>query len=114
MNWMILPLKRYADFQGRSRRMEYWMFVLFQIILYTVLGIICSFIFAAGAPPMGPEGYTDREAATAMMSGAFSGMFMVLGLVSLALIIPSIAVTVRRFHDQDKSGWSAAHADIPA
>ena len=33
MEWMFLPLKRYAEFSGRSRRMEYWMFALFQILL---------------------------------------------------------------------------------
>ena len=37
MEWMILPFKRYAEFTGRSRRMEYWMFALLNVIVVTIL-----------------------------------------------------------------------------
>ena len=40
MDWMLMPLRRYAEFSGRSQRKEYWMFVLFQIIVVVVLGIV--------------------------------------------------------------------------
>mgnify|MGYP003726655779 CR=1 FL=1 len=40
MQWMILPFKRYFDFQGRSRRLEFWMFALFNVIVYSVIGIL--------------------------------------------------------------------------
>ncbi len=48
MEWMLMPLKRYADFSGRSRRKEYWMFLLFEIILFTVVGIVAGVLFGFG------------------------------------------------------------------
>lgn len=90
MEYMLLPLKRYADFSGRSRRKEYWMFALGYILFAIALGIVGVILggFPSGEP-----------------SGGASVMMILLGLLVLALIIPSIAVQVRRFHDQDKSGW---------
>lgn len=72
-------LRRYADFQGRSRRAEYWYFTLFNVIL--------NFVFALIVQAVGDW---------------FNFVTMIIGL---ALIIPSIAVTIRRFHDIDMSGW---------
>ncbi len=96
MEWMILPLRRYADFSGRSRRKEYWMFTLLQLIVYgaaAIVGGIFALIYNATA------GGSDA-------GGVFAVIFVVLFvIVALGLIIPNIAVTVRRFHDQDKSGW---------
>ena len=40
MEWMLMPLKRYAQFSGRSRRKEYWMFILFVIIVSVLIGIV--------------------------------------------------------------------------
>lgn len=90
MEYMLLPLKRYADFSGRSRRKEYWMFVLGYMLAAIVLGII---------------GVTLRGFPNGQPSGGGSVMMILLGVLVLALIIPSLAVQVRRFHDQDKSGW---------
>ena len=70
---------RFADFQGRSRRAEYWWFFLFIILLNIVLSAI-----AAAIPSIGG---------------------ILAFIVFLALIIPGLAVTIRRFHDLDKSGW---------
>ncbi|MCC4587295.1 DUF805 domain-containing protein [Xanthomonas sp. NCPPB 1067] len=92
MEWMLLPLKRYADFNGRSRRKEYWMFVLLQLIVLLVLGGM----FAIAAAVMGSD---NGPGALAWLIGA------IMVIVALALIVPSIAVSVRRFHDQGKSGW---------
>ncbi len=93
MEWMLMPLKRYADFSGRSRRKEYWMFLLGVVIAAIVLGII--------------EGILG-------MSGMFGGLYGPLSmLLILGIIIPSIAVQVRRFHDQDKSGWFVLIGFIP-
>ncbi|MEA9556024.1 DUF805 domain-containing protein [Xanthomonas nasturtii] len=92
MEWMLLPLKRYADFEGRSRRKEYWMFMLLQVIVLVVLGIM----FGIAAAVMGGE---NGPGPLAWVVGAIIAIFV------LALIVPSIAVTVRRLHDQDKSGW---------
>ena len=47
MQWMLMPLKRYADFQGRSTRMEFWMFVLFVTIVMVVLQILMGIMFAS-------------------------------------------------------------------
>lgn len=85
MEMMIAPLKKYADFQGRARRAEYWMFVLFQILVYiavAILGLILS------------GGNSDSATATGLMA-----------LVTLGLLLPSIAVTVRRLHDTNRTGW---------
>lgn len=93
MEWMLLPLKRYADFQGRSRRKEYWMFLLGVVIVSIVVGII--------------EGITG-------MAGMIGGIYGPLTLLLLlAIIVPAIAVQVRRFHDQDKSGWFVLLGLIP-
>lgn len=98
MEWIIFPLKRYADFSGRSRRKEYWMFALLQILLlFPLLGIAFAM--------------TDLSDGSA--SGGSMFVFVLLMIVALALFIPSLAVQVRRFHDQDKSGWFILLGFIP-
>lgn len=99
MEWMILPFKRYADFQGRSRRMEYWMFALFNLIVVTVLMVIAM---AMGAGMSTLSDTSDPTAALGMLTG---GVGLFIGIYGLAVIIPSIAVAVRRLHDRDMSGW---------
>ena len=84
MHWMLLPLKRYAEFSGRSRRMEYWMFFLFNIIISIALIIV--------------DGILGTSAAPGAM-GLFGAIYL------LALLIPGIAVAVRRLHDTGRSGW---------
>lgn len=79
-----MPLKRYADFSGRSRRKEYWLFFLFCVVGQIVTTIL-DIMFALGG--------------TAASGGLLTLLF------TLATLIPSIAVSVRRAHDQDKSGW---------
>ncbi|MCC5083750.1 DUF805 domain-containing protein [Xanthomonas campestris] len=92
MEWMLLPLKRYADFNGRSRRKEYWMFMLLQAIILLVLGGLFGVAAAVGGGDNGP--------------GALAWVvFAIMMIVVLAMVVPSIAVSVRRFHDQGKSGW---------
>jgi uncharacterized membrane protein YhaH (DUF805 family) len=93
IEWMMMPLKRYADFSGRSRRKEYWFFVLGVFIAAIVLSII------------------ERIAG---LSGMVGGVYGPLTTILLfGVIIPSIAVQVRRFHDQDKSGWFVLLSLIP-
>jgi uncharacterized membrane protein YhaH (DUF805 family) len=93
MEWMTLPLKRYAEFTGRSRRKEYWMFILGVFIAAIVLSII--------------EGILGIN----QMVGGIYGPLTT--LLFLGVIIPGIAVQVRRFHDQDKSGWFVLLGLIP-
>ena len=77
MEWYLSVLKNYVGFSGRARRKEYWMFLLFNIIVSIVLNVIGAVI-----------------------------MLPILGLIySLAIILPSIAVAVRRLHDTGRSGW---------
>ncbi|MBP6750103.1 MAG: DUF805 domain-containing protein [Xanthomonadaceae bacterium] len=101
MEWMLMPLKRYFDFEGRSRRKEYWMFVL----LYTLLMIPALILTVAGIATSG-----DSNELSGM--GALGASLF--GLIILIFFIPSIAVQVRRFHDQDKSGWFVLLNLIPS
>lgn len=87
MEYMFMPLKRYADFQGRSRRKEYWMFQLGVFLAYIAAAVLFAILVAA----LG-------ETASGIVA-------MLLLLVVLGILVPAIAVTVRRLHDQDKSGW---------
>jgi len=108
MNWMILPFKRYAQFTGRSRRMEFWMFQLLNIILAAVLAGPSYYSMTSSAmtnASMGIEG--EAAMAESMASANPVTMLMVglYGLYVLAAFVPSIAVTIRRLHDRDMSGW---------
>jgi uncharacterized membrane protein YhaH (DUF805 family) len=84
MNWFVTALKNYAVFSGRARRSEYWYFALFYVILYAV----CAIVDVA-------TGSFDRA----------SGIGIFTGILTLALLIPSLSVTVRRLHDTGRSGW---------
>jgi len=108
MQWMILPFKRYADFKGRSQRKEFWMFQLLNLILAIVLvgPFFGSLIGASNASGDGPG--AEEATVEAMLAGGMGLTaigFMLYGIFALAALIPSIAVTVRRLHDRDMSGW---------
>lgn len=102
MEWMLMPYKRYFDFSGRSRRKEYWMFFLLSMIVTMICVIL---MFSGGMPSE-----TDPAAQPGGMFWLGTGLMVIWGLAS---IIPSIAVQVRRFHDQDKSGWFVLLGFIP-
>ncbi|MBS0476556.1 MAG: DUF805 domain-containing protein [Proteobacteria bacterium] len=103
MEWMLMPFRRYADFSGRSRRMEYWMFRLFEFgVFFAGLIVLGLFSGAAGA------------------AGGDTASGLVGGLGALALVgfflfsfIPGLAVTVRRLHDTGKSGWMVLISLVP-
>jgi uncharacterized membrane protein YhaH (DUF805 family) len=97
MDWMLMPLKRYAEFSGRSRRMEFWMWVLFTFIVGLVLGLLDG---ALGLKAASTSGFPGGAGMATMSSIGVLG-----GIWSLGTIIPSIAVGVRRLHDTDRSGW---------
>jgi uncharacterized membrane protein YhaH (DUF805 family) len=99
MEWMLLPFKRYADFSGRSSRKEFWMFVLLQAI------VMLAMLSAAVITSSGGINHPGNG-----IGMVFLGLWFLFGLGS---IIPYIAVHVRRFHDQDKSGWLYLLAFIP-
>ncbi len=83
-------LGKYATFSGRAARPEFWWYTLFLLVLVAVLNIIDGAIIA---PMLGFEPF-QAEAGEPIST-----------LVALALVIPTIAVSVRRLHDTDRSGW---------
>jgi uncharacterized membrane protein YhaH (DUF805 family) len=100
MNYMILPLKRYFDFKGRSRRKEYWMFVLF-VVIGEIVTMILDSMLGTGGTATTSTAYGDGgvSASANLTGGTITTIFILL------ILVPGIAVAVRRVHDQDKSGW---------
>jgi len=96
---MFLPLKRYAEFSGRSRRMEYWMFFLFQFIVGIVFQVLVM-TTVGGAAAFGA-----RPSSMMAAGGVMMVLFGLYALFALAMLIPNIAVGVRRLHDTDRTGW---------
>ena len=96
MNWYLKVLKEnYANFEGRARRKEYWMFTLFNLLAIIILASLMS-VFAA----------MEIEA----LSMVFGILYMI---YALGVLIPGIAVAVRRLHDTGKSGWMILIGLIP-
>jgi uncharacterized membrane protein YhaH (DUF805 family) len=92
MNWYLEALRKYAVFDGRARRMEYWMFVLINCLIVVVLSVVDTVV---GLFSLGNS------------VGALTGLYW------LVVLVPSVAVTVRRLHDTDRSGWWALLALLP-
>jgi uncharacterized membrane protein YhaH (DUF805 family) len=86
MEWYLMVWKKYAEFDGRSRRKEYWVFTLFNAIAASLLTAL-SF------------------AGITLAHGNGAYLFIPVGIYALAATIPSISVATRRFHDIGKSGW---------
>ncbi|GAA0329706.1 DUF805 domain-containing protein [Sphingomonas oligophenolica] len=100
MEWMFLPLKRYAQFSGRSRRKEYWMWVLFTVLAGIVLGFIDRILGLGGRSVVLPQ-----PGSSGVFYSAFINRGLLANLFTLATIIPSLAVSVRRLHDTNRTGW---------
>ena len=92
MNWYIAAIKKYAVFSGRARRKEYWYFVLINILISIGLSLIDG-IF----------GTVNAETGYGLMGSIYS----------LAILIPSLAVLVRRLHDTSRSAWWVLIGLIP-
>lgn len=92
IDWAKRPLQKYADFSGRAPRAEYWWYTLAILVVAIVLSIIESILgLSKMVGPYGP----------------LSAIFM------LAVLVPGFAVTVRRLHDTNRSGWWILVAVIP-
>lgn len=105
MEWMILPLKRYADFSGRSRRKEFWMFQLLNFVVSAILitPLMLSVFSAAMTGDLSEDvSEFDALAEAGIFAWVCTSIYVV---YALAVFIPALAVTVRRFHDRDMSGW---------
>lgn len=93
MKWFLKVVRdNYANFEGRARREEYWMFTLFNIIFIIAIMLISGLLAGAFDAP------------------AFMGLYII---YALGVLIPGIAVAVRRLHDTNKSGWFYLVALIP-
>lgn len=93
MDWYLKVIRNYVGFSGRARRKEYWMFFLFNLIISIVLAIV--------------------DGALGLKIGGEQGAGL-LGLVySLAVLLPGIAVSIRRLHDTGRSGWWLLIALVP-
>jgi uncharacterized membrane protein YhaH (DUF805 family) len=108
MEWMILPFKRYVEFEGRSRRMEFWMFQLLNVLMAAVLAGPFFVALVGASVTAGDDPAATEAAMAAMFEGGMSLSLIgvsLYGLYALVALLPSIAVTIRRLHDRDMSGW---------
>ncbi|SER28993.1 Uncharacterized membrane protein YhaH, DUF805 family [Faunimonas pinastri] len=91
MNWYLKAMRRYFEWRGRSARAEFWYFTLFYLIISFLSGVVDYLL-----------GYTDVDQLTPVNT-----------LVILVHIIPTITVSIRRFHDRDQSGWRTLGLIVP-
>ncbi|HZH05719.1 MAG TPA: DUF805 domain-containing protein, partial [Lautropia sp.] len=128
VSYMFLPFKRYFDFQGRSRRLEFWMFFLLNIIVGTIFAIVILVLFAGklfslveryGSQAV--ESYSVSPTGAGMeyqwvanippdvllreLGPAAAGVMIAYFAYSLLVFIPGLAVTIRRLHDSNRTGW---------
>jgi uncharacterized membrane protein YhaH (DUF805 family) len=92
MHYYVRVLRLYADFSGRARRKEYWMFVLINLIVTFAL---------------------DRIDTQTGLYHSYTGLGILGTIYTLAVIIPGLAVSVRRMHDVGYSGWTLLVVLIP-
>ena len=84
MKYYLKALKNYANFSGRARRKEYWLFTLYNIIIFVALVFLGAMV---GFP------------------GGAEGVFVFVAFYMVGVLIPALAVSVRRLHDTGRSGW---------
>ena len=92
MNWYLAVLKKYVVFEGRAHRSEYWFYFLFHVIISTIFAVI----------DIAADNF-DEERGTGLLGTIYA----------LAVFLPSLAVTARRLHDSDRSGWWILIALVP-
>lgn len=89
MKYLLDPLvKHYADFSGRANRKQFWLYALWLIVVYMVIGVVAAVL--------------GEKAGNAFIT-----------LVGLALLVPNLAMIVRRLHDTDRSGWWVLLSFLP-
>lgn len=96
MEWFLKALKKdYANFNGRARREEYWMFVLFSMLIYVAMFGVLLGSMVADIKTLGII------------------MVVLCCIYILGIFVPTLAVTVRRLHDTNRSGWAYLISFIP-
>lgn len=112
MNWYLKVLRNYAVFNGRASRQEFWMFTLFNFIFLIIAAVIDNVLGVTF-----DNNFNFLGATLKFNTGFFGFRVIPNGYVyliySLAVIIPAVAVLVRRLHDVGKSGWMILIALIP-
>lgn len=99
--------RKYAVFTGRASRSEFWWAMLFQCIVGTIVALLLTIVAIAVVVPVVVGADQKDLTATMLNATVVSTLIMVVGsaLITLPLLLPSIAVTVRRLHDTNRSGW---------
>jgi uncharacterized membrane protein YhaH (DUF805 family) len=100
VSWYVKVLKQYVDFSGRARRREYWMFVLINVVIVIVLSLLDTLL--------GTGGFRATSGGGSFYAANSLGLLS--GLYTLAVLLPSIAVTVRRLHDTDRTAGGSCSA----
>ncbi len=103
MNWYIKVIKNYVTFKGRARRKEYWFFILFNVIISIALTLLDSLLF----------GETSIDNVGILHTVNIDNASILSTIYSLAIFLPSLAVSVRRLHDTGRTGWWLLIALIP-
>lgn len=117
MNWFIKCFKQYADFKGRARRREFWWFTLINFIIAFIL-MICMMVPLVGSLLNNPEfmemasnssldaqTYGSEFEADIYRQMLHTPFFYIYTIYALVVLVPGLAVTVRRLHDTGRSGW---------
>lgn len=97
--WKQAVFENYANFNGRARRSEFWYFNLFNGIIYAIFLLLVLLV--------------GSNAGNGAFGTAIGGLYIGYSLFNLAMLIPSLAVSVRRLHDIGKSGWLVLLSLIP-
>lgn len=94
MDWYIVVINQYLNFKGRSRRKEYWMFILFNMLFFSITMLLDNYVIQSTIEGDIPAGYLTIS-------------------YYIFVLIPTTAVTIRRLHDIGKSGWYYLISFIP-
>jgi uncharacterized membrane protein YhaH (DUF805 family) len=103
MNSYVQVFKRAFDFTGRSRRREFWLFVLVNLVVTAVLTALDTLLGLGGVTTLTGPGYAFTYLAPGLLGSIYN----------VVVLIPNIAVSIRRLHDTDRSGWWLFIALLP-
>lgn len=88
MSWYLKAIKNYCNFSGRASRTEFWMFTLVNLLIMGALLALDTIVFGMG-------------------------VCILTGIYDLFILLPALAISIRRLHDIDKSGWWLLIALVP-